>query len=52
MGDTGEDGLDGSAGWVAEERGEGPVGFDEDSVTGLDVEDGLKVGELRVCQFE
>jgi hypothetical protein len=46
VGDTLEDGLErSSSGRVAEERGEGAVGFGEDAVLGLDVEDGLDVGE-------
>lgn len=46
VGDTLEDGLEGSSsGRVAEERGERAVGLGDDAVLGLDVEDGLDVGE-------
>lgn len=46
VGDTLEDGLKrSSSGRVAQERGERAVGFGEDAVLGLDVEDGLDVRE-------
>lgn len=52
-GDAFENGSEGTAvGVVAQERGEGAVGFGEDSVRGLDGEDGGEVGEEEGMVFD